>query len=202
MSNTVLALLRTNPEAAFWSYGFIVDIPLRSVVSPGRCNIKCTKVNDNIYKLTLSNGGEDWYFPCVSGPGGGVGQCIIPVNQKDMVLALSTGMNGCALQVNKYMESFVFIHDYNSVSLMCTPYLGESVCRVQETDYAGPLYLGEKFVSAPTDANYFRSFQYTPICVHHEGKWKVYYSGVTYDSATKKYARIINWPLVTSFDDA
>lgn len=199
--DTKLALLRTNPESTLLQYVFLVDIAKGVILNSGNCSVKCVKVKDKIYKLILTNNsGSDWYFPFVTNGLGGVGSCEVPIPQNNGALAISTGMNGCALQVNKNDGKFIFFHDSDGTSLGKITVQGECVCRVEYRDYAGPFYSGEKFLKEKKFGDGY--FSYYPICVHHENKWKVFYSGVYHSPVSNKYEKLYDvFPCKISFYD-
>jgi hypothetical protein len=75
------------------------------------------KINSQVYQIVVKPGGKDWYFPYMNATPGGVGECTVPIGQPDGTLALTGSMNGCALQVNRTENDFVFYHDSNGTSL-------------------------------------------------------------------------------------
>lgn len=195
----VLALLRKNPSDACRKYSFKVQLPQDPQTVGGRCTVRCEPLGKEVYKLivtSVENGG-DWYFPYVN-TGGGVGECAVPIGQTPGTLALTGGMNGCALQVNRDAQNFYFYHDLNGTTLaqrsLAPP--GERVCRVDSSRY--PWATGQSEAQAiRTKSNGGKSpyFEFSMISVKTHLEWQVYLTGVMcwVDSATGRnpqYARL------------
>ena len=206
-----LDLLRNDPESACRSFAFTVDGgSMNSNATGGACTVTCEKINDQVYKLLVKPGGSDFFFPYMNASTGGVGECIVPIGQRDGTLALTGSMNGCALQVNRNGSNFVFYHDSNGESLAKRGNVpGTQVCRVEYKSYAGPLLIGEKKAADLTTAKVKTYFQHCILSVHTGGKWKVYVTGLhtmtPVNNPTKPQLAPFTphlVPCMTSFDDA
>src|SRR5271154_2368129 len=183
-----LDLLRNDPESACRSFAFTVDGgSMNSNATGGACTVTCEKINDQVYKLLVKPGGSDFFFPYMNASTGGVGECIVPIGQRDGTLALTGSMNGCALQVNRNGTNFVFYHDSNGESLAKRGNVpGTQVCRVEYKSYAGPLLIGEKKAADLTTGKVKTYFQHCILSVHTSGKWKVYVTGLPYHDACQQ----------------
>ena len=177
---SALDILRNDPETACKSYSFTVDGgSMNANPTGGACTVSCEKINDQVYKLVVKAGGIDFFFPYMNATTGGVGECTVPVGQRDGTLALTGSMNGCALQVNRNGNSFIFYHDSNGSSLAARGNVpGAQVCRVEYKSYAGPLLIGEKKAADLTSDKVKTYFQHCILSVHNGGKWKVYVTGI------------------------
>ncbi|MEO8381856.1 MAG: hypothetical protein ABI779_19500 [Acidobacteriota bacterium] len=202
-----LELLRSNPLTAVNSYGFHVVTANANVYNAntgGTCSVSCQKADNSVYKLVVSaNAGLDYFYPYRNSVTGGVGECTVPLGQKDGTLVLTGGMNGCSLQVNKWKGAFVFYHDLNGQYLDDTKCPGDIVCRVDYKSYAGPLAIGSKgaedlSVSTKTPT----MFSHTLLTVHEKGKWCVYVSGIYLvgQANFRTFVPTVS-PLITSFED-
>ena len=178
----VLDSLRSDPETTCRSYSFNVDGgTMVSNPMGGGCSVSSNKVNDQVYELRVKSGGKDFFFPYMNAGTGGVGECIVPVGQPDGTLALTGSMNGCAFQANRTNAGFVFYHDSDGKSLAKRGNVpGQQVCRVEYSTYAGPLLIGErKMIDINNDGSGSQAyFQHCVLVVHHEGKWKVFVTGL------------------------
>jgi len=210
-SHSVMANLRTNPDATLLNHGFLVESSVYTTVTiGGGCTPVCSHLSGQVYKLAVGKGAGDWFYPYINATQGGVGVCIVPVGQAEGTLALTGGMNGCALQVNKSGNDFYFYHDSNGESLKGKLTPGDVVCRVAYRDYAGPLEIGLNSAAKHTNASTKTYYSHSIICVRLGGKWKVYVSGVLtgytdgFFGMSRSYStfRPTVSPLIASFDDS
>jgi hypothetical protein len=187
------ALLRTDPAAATTKYGFRVESSVYTAGTlGGPCALICSEVGGNIYQLRAQQGSGDFFFPYVGPDKGGVGVCIVPMGQRDGVMVVTGGMNGCALQVNWSDNSFYFYHDTDGKNLRNKLTPGEVICSVNYDQYAGADKLGEKKVeeSRKDKGGYFGYYslyyEYYLITVRRKGMWQVYASALMRTTARKR----------------
>lgn len=177
---TILQDLRNDPEGVSKHSDFFVDVRGFNTTPEGhsRCEIGgpatlSETVESNINRISLKNGGKDFFFPWVNR---GVGEVAVPINQPNGTIVTTGGMNGCALQVNRHGNNLIFYHDADNRYLgTLKPPQGRQLCRIEPSLYMKLPY-GETIVEQnPTSG---MSYLYQMICVRHNGKWKVTYSGI------------------------
>ncbi|MBN8890550.1 MAG: hypothetical protein ABS99_01875 [Acetobacteraceae bacterium SCN 69-10] len=187
-NHAALALLRADPDSAMAKYGFVVGSDVYTAGNTGgACLLSCEPLGHNIFKLTAKQGFGDYLFPYVNGTPG-VGDCTVPQGQEDGTIVTTGGMNGCALQVNRFGANFHFYHDNNGVSIAALGIVppGNMVARVNYKSYAGPLELGKKLAedafntvnTRTTTVATTAQYQYFCLNIHVGGRWKVYYSSI------------------------
>lgn len=196
----ILALMRQNPYEAFRSCCFRLEVPAeiyrsRTKKIPFISPLEGAK-EDNMFQITLRDdeNGMDYFFPYENAPKN-VGFISVPVNCPDGTLVFTSGMNGCAMQVNQTQDqqNYIFMHDKDAES-MNTPEkartvladinsvypgalnsLADPVCRIEPDDYMGN---GESMNSLDVKVKEFACYLITvKICGH----WEVYESVVGRD---------------------
>lgn len=181
---TYLANFRSNPELYIKEIDFIVDsrknFKPTSLPNLERCEYggpcKLTEQNtaaDNVIKLEVSNGGNDYYFPWVNR---GVGEVKVPKMASEGTIVTTGGMNGCSLVVTELDNHYIFYHDADSKYLgKLKPAEGKEVCRIGPKDYS-PLDIGNKLVlESPKEG---LAYLHQIIIIKHGGKWKVFSSAI------------------------
>lgn len=216
-----LALLRSHPVEACESYGFAVEYAPEIVTAfqGGQCRITPSHLNDSVFRLRAEPGVGDYFFPYTTGSLSATrtGRCEVPFGLPNGTIVLTSGMNGCSLQVNKHDGYFMFYHDKNGNQLQHEPYTGAPVCRVDWRSYdflgLGAFWAGQQFENRPgftRSAEFFQSL----ITVKHGGRWLVVTTGILRietrrdrllfgPSVTQEYGRYISTPTqwITSFDE-
>jgi hypothetical protein len=125
--------------------------------------------------LKISPGGADYYYPYIF-LGAGVVNVQMPVTNG--TIALTGGMNGCALDVRLKDGYYSFYHDNNGNYMTAVKDPGIQVCRIEVDAYWGG-YEIKTYNGAPT----------TPIvqfvCVYSKNYWHVGASGILLGMNTK-----------------
>lgn len=172
MAKTQLHMMRSDPDTAFDTYGFI---PGHGGALSAECSVKITKLFDRIYKIEPDFSGRGDYF-FAYGRYKAPAYVEVPVGRPDGTVVFTAPMNGCSLQVNKVKGGFHFYHDPFSTS-MSGDEPGEIVCRVEPKDY-DKIDLGSQQIAAQRGSSYGGTYGIAIVSIHHAGKWKVYSSPV------------------------
>ncbi|WP_370980435.1 hypothetical protein [Agaribacterium sp. ZY112] len=177
---TILQDLRNDPEGVSKHNDFFVDVRGFRTTPEGnnRCEVGGPvtlkeSIENNVNRLTIKNDGSDYFFPWVNR---GVGEVSVPINQPNGTIVTTGGMNGCALQVNRDGDNIIFYHDADNRYLgnLKQPQ-GQQLCRVEPSLYMKIPY-GQTIVEENPRAGL--AYLYQLICIRHNNKWKVTYSGI------------------------
>ncbi|HEX3485594.1 MAG TPA: hypothetical protein VHT51_11075 [Micropepsaceae bacterium] len=175
---------RNNPEVAIEKYDFMVDARegFKATKLPGLTNCEyggpCTltegKAVNGVIRLTVTSGGNDYFFPWVNR---GVGEVNVPKASSNGTIVVTGGMNGCSLEVTENGPNLIFYHDADSnrLGVLKAP-VGTRKCRVEPKTYMGMINMGENIISKSfgDGSAYFHQL----LIVKHGGKWKVFGCGV------------------------
>lgn len=205
-TNDPLTMLRVMPDQAVKKYCYIVEVkatePKQAQDQAWKCNVTYTLEMAGtraMVKLLVekNDNGTDWYYPYIQEGLNIINYARIPVGQPPGTLVLTTGMNGCALQVNKENDEYIFIHDANGKTIEkmknVAPVPGDTQLRIEYKDYAGTPPVGQLMSEALRKDNQLGTYQYTLLTVKRQDNlWEVYVSGgidkiVSYDGH-KKYS--------------
>jgi hypothetical protein len=204
----IVKQMATQPDSVFSRTGLVPGDGntggVNAKAGSGPCGIKQSKMFNDIYKLDPDFSGRGhWFFPY--GAYKAPIPVTIPFGQPDGTIAFTAPMNGCALQVNKVTNGFVFYHDPLGQSMSGSE-PGDVVCRVEDKDY-DKLDRGAAMVQSFRDTSYGGTYGIGVFCIHLQGRWKVYISAVA-GAVDKKgqlsSAQLFNsavTPLITSFED-
>lgn len=110
-------------------------------------------------------GGIDFYFPYGPVPQG----VTAPAAPGNGAIAITTGMNGCALEVVVKNGNYVFYHDTNGKRMGLVHVaggVGTTVCRVEAASYWDNAWANHVFQQG-------RIPQYQFLCVFHGNYWHV-----------------------------
>jgi hypothetical protein len=186
IASGVQGRIRADAGFCFLTFGFVVsnEVYVRGAVG-GACLIDCQHLSGNVYQLVAKQGFGDYFYPYVNG-NPGVGECTVPVGRAaNGAMVVTGGMNGCALQVNRVGNNFVFYHDNNGNSLaqMMPAAQGQVACRVTFNDYAGG-NLADNLVDKLSDQHRGTTpktrfgYDFFLITVKAGTKWEVYSSAL------------------------
>lgn len=172
------------------------------------CSVQCAEIENNVFQLNISKGGTDYYFPYVLADSGGAGMCKIPFGVPDGTLALTGSMNGCALEVRRVSDGFLFYHDANGTCLANSPLqMGVLVCRVDAARYEGPGRVGFNtslpYQRPPNTTDWLGRtvmhsmlyFEHGIICVKNGNRWGVYATGVFKKNTKRRNLIGVDWEI-------
>ena len=128
-----LISLRLSPRQAVASKMFYVDTQGMNNTQIG-CSVRIKpEIQRGITVLKITPGGNDYYFPYVQG----VGEVSVGAtnNIPEGTIAVTGGMNGCALEATVKNNQFVFYHDQNGRCMNGVRNAGRTVCRITEASY-------------------------------------------------------------------
>jgi hypothetical protein len=179
-----LQLLKADPTRAIESCNFLVDYrtaprgPLGGNISLSEKN---TRVNVSV--LEIKPGGTDYYFPYNThgfGPVQGIGSAQV-TNPRNGCVAVTGGMNGCALGVYFKNNEYRFVHDANGMYARNLVDVGEQVCRITADAY----WPDQPPIFSHNDAPTVPICQF--ICVFANGVWHVGCFGIStgFNSSTR-----------------
>lgn len=162
-----LSQLRAHPVDALSRNIYLFEYQGESKPSSGMVgNMGSSASASSCHVLTYQPGGSpgiDYYFPYGTEPRG------VSVDEPiDGAIAITGGMNGCALQVNAIGGKMVFYHDNNSDRMHRAepPEAGTMVCRIPVSAYwDGAWYAANNFKDTV--------IIYQFILVHRGGNWHV-----------------------------
>jgi len=138
----------------------------------------------SVFKLqfTQEANGTDYYFPYTFGTDGGFGSVAIPYDEvQNGTIAITGGMNGCALEVRADNErrQYVFYHDTNGNNHNAIERIGgELICRIDADAYYGREVIDEADRLHNRYPYYPINWVVLFICVYHKSYWMVVASGV------------------------
>ncbi|WP_141113187.1 hypothetical protein [Chromobacterium haemolyticum] len=173
-----LELLRQNPEVACKNFVFKYNngpahTGAHKEIYSGPCTAVCKKIAERVYEISAIKGkGTDYYFPYIPKS---VGKCTAPSGAPKGTIVMTGGMNGCALQVDRNGNDYIFMHDANGAHATTN---NNTICRVTEKDYYGP---GRTFVnfglSKMSDTRGVLD-ENMIICIKNDKGWGVYHCGI------------------------
>lgn len=112
LEESALNNLRNSPINAIKSHLFCLE---QNPTNPGLITLAPRKKILQHKQITLfaTNGGtRDYYFPFVSNGKGGIGCVTVPSGKiNGGGIAITPGMNGCALEIRKDQNNLYFYHD-------------------------------------------------------------------------------------------
>lgn len=164
-----LQQLRSAPVAALQNNIYQLTTPYPQIPTPclvGQVGIANTNPFCTLRAMATPGGGVDYFFPYTHGAPQGV---TVPANSPSGTIAITPGMNGCALEVVVKNNDFVFYHDRNSNTMNSVNVaggVGTTVCRIAANFYWDNVWANNVIANMRTPIYQF-------ICVLKGGFWHV-----------------------------
>jgi hypothetical protein len=174
-----LLALRLNPRSAAQQAYYVCVEDSILYRKEGQAVTITPSLTNGVTVLTISAGlagssNKDYYFPYIPGTVGKV--VVADADVKAGVLAVTGGMNGCALEV-RYGDGYVFYHDANSEHRGDMDD-GEVLWRTEPDEDWGK---GRGKLPPGTTKERYPLVQF--ICVYQEGMWHVVSWGIFTDGS-------------------
>ncbi len=165
--------LRINPRETIESRNFFVNHKNIPGVLGGNVLIQSQRKSSGVNILKIYPGGDDFYFPynAHTSDGGygydGIGSVNIQEPVRSGTIAITGGMNGCALDVYFKNAQYLFVHDNNGryANNIINP--GVRVCRIEAEAYWGGFDPARRYNNAPV----YSICQF--ICIYANNYWHV-----------------------------
>ncbi len=163
-SMALLLNLRNNPQTTIQNSFIYVD-----VTSMGRSNGGSVLITENdhgiysYFRVSPAQVSSDYYFPYVVRDAGSI-RNVRPING---TIVVTSGMNGCALEVCYSNGAYNFFHDADGRYMSNVTAPGTTVCRIEAN-----AYWSDTFCVSPSAMRYAQPTIYF-ICVYKSGFWHV-----------------------------